>query len=47
MAPWNVAQLQQTGFGAQGPAVTVVEKVRSADERRLPISALLSFSRFY
>lgn len=47
VAPWNVAQLQQTGFGAQGPAVTVVEKVRSADDRRLPISALLSFSRFY
>ncbi len=29
-APWNVAQLQQIGYGAYGPVVTVVDKVAAA-----------------
>jgi hypothetical protein len=38
VAPWNVTQLQQTGYGAHGPAVTVVEKVLS-DEHAFELSA--------
>ncbi len=29
-APWNVAQLQQIGYGAYGPVVTVVDKVAAS-----------------